>query len=52
MDPLNREVTVIRPVGALVAVKLNGPYGATVLYPPTCLRALDHEQSDTSEREK
>ena len=43
-DPLGRTVTVLRSgadaSGPYVEVRLAGPYGATVRYPPTCLEPL------------
>ena len=41
LDPLNREVTVLRVEADLVTVRLAGPYGATVQYPRSVLRELE-----------
>jgi len=40
LDPLNRMVIVLSVNGTMVTVKLEGSYGATIIYPKSCLRDL------------
>jgi hypothetical protein len=44
-DPLNREVTIISVEGALVFVRLAGPYGALICYPASVLMPVDEKDN-------
>jgi hypothetical protein len=44
LDPLNRIVTLVKVETDSVTIKLRGPYGATIKYPPSCLKEIQDDE--------